>query len=107
MSQVENQNRCQRFVEAMAGMAEECMGIKLSGGLVSQSLGYHEELEKVVFFVQINTDDTAVELMYPDPVFSPEHDNDDEIVSHVCAAFQTDDEDRVRDLLGKAELING
>lgn len=82
------------------------MGIK-SSSLISQSLGFSEDLEKVFFFVRIKTDDTAVELMYPEPIFDPALMKDDYDVGSVCAAFQMDDEIKVRELMHKAGLIDG
>lgn len=107
MGPIIKQSREQRFIETLGQMASECMGIKLSGGLVSQSLGYSEELEKVFFFIQIKTDNESIELMIPDPVFDPDSKDDDFNVSMVCSSFQTDDRDRVLGLMRKAELIDG
>lgn len=99
-------DRSDRFIEELGEMAQEHMGLK-GCDVISQSLGYSEDLEKVFFFVQIKTEDTAVELMYPDPIFDPNTGEDDYDVGMVCAAFQLDDETRVRELMKKARLLHG
>lgn len=105
MGSIVRAERNMRVVEALNELAVERMGIK-SGSLISQSLGINDALEAVFFFVQINTDDTAVELMFPDPVFAPENTDDDDVVETVCSAFQMDDDTKVRELLEKAEVID-
>jgi len=106
MGSIVRAERNTRVVEALNDLAVERMGIK-SNDLISQSLGINDSIEAVFFYVQIKTDDTAVELMFPDPVFTPENMDDDDIVEGVCAAFQMDDDTQIRDLLVKAEVIGG
>lgn len=104
MGQVIKQSRAHRFIEAVGPLAEKHMGIK-SDSLISQSLGYHEETEKVFFFVQINTDDTAVELMHTCVVFDPENMDDEDIIECAMSALQLDDDAELRDTLKKAEVV--
>lgn len=99
-------NRSDRFIKELGEMAQEHMGLR-GCDVISQSLGYSEDLEKVFFFVQIKTEDTAVELMYPDPIFDPNTREDDYDVGMVCAAFQLSDETEVRRLMQKARLLHG
>jgi len=103
------ESRSSRVIEALGDLAVKHMGIK-SDKLVSQSLGYHHDVEQVFFFVSIKTDDTAVELMYPDAIFEPENADDESIVETICAAFQVDEEHEDRQeiirLLQKADVID-
>jgi len=106
MGQVVKQDRANRFIKAVGPLAEQHMGIK-SGSLISQSLGYHEETEKVFFFIQLNTDDTVVELMHSCVVFDPENMDEDDIVQCAAAALQLDVADGLEELLVGAEIISG
>ena len=101
-------NRGTRFVEALGELAIKYMGIK-SDRLVHQSLGYHDVLEQVYFFITIQTDDSAIELMSTDFVFDPVYD-DEHTMEHVCATFQIDDYDQIEEVrkkLVEADVING